>query len=147
MTRLVLPLLALAAVAMIASAAAPTAAPPPAPQSSSGHRVFELRTYYTNEGKMQALHRRFRDHTNELFRKHGMTIVGFWEPQDAKDGKGDKLIYMLAFPDRKAAEASWKAFREDPEWVKVKAESEKNGVLVKKVDSVFMDPTDYSPMK
>src|SRR5262249_38765094 len=117
--------------------------------SSSGNKVYELRIYTTNPGKMEDLHKRFRDHTNRLFKKHGMEIVGYWTPQDDKQGKSDKLIYLLAFPSREAAEASWKAFRDDPEWKRVYAESHKNGVLVKQggVESIFLDPTDYSPLK
>jgi hypothetical protein len=110
-------------------------------------RVFELRTYTTNEGKLDALHTRFREHTNRLFKKHGIEIVGFWTPQDEKDGKANKLVYLVAFPSREAAKAAWKAFGADPEWQKAYAESHKNGVLVKHVDSVFLDPTDYSPIK
>jgi hypothetical protein len=110
-------------------------------------RVFELRTYYTNDGKMEALHKRFREHTCDLFKKHGIDLVGFWTPQEEADGKGDKLVYLIAFPSREAAKASWKAFGEDPEWKRVYAESHKNGVLVKKVESVYLDPTDYSPIK
>ncbi|MBX6312382.1 MAG: NIPSNAP family protein [Isosphaeraceae bacterium] len=68
------------------------AAPAPRPEEPSGHRVFELRTYYTNPGKMDDLHKRFREHTCRLFQKHGMTLVGFWTPIDEKDGKGDKLV-------------------------------------------------------
>ena len=49
--------------------------------SSSDQRVFELRTYYTNAGKLDDLHKRFRDHTNRIFKKHGIEIVGFWTPQ------------------------------------------------------------------
>lgn len=108
-------------------------------------RVFELRTYTANPGRMQALHTRFRDHTNRLFEKHGMTLVGYWTPQDEKDGKADKLIYMLSFPSRDAAKASWAAFQADPEWQKVKEESHKDGVIVGKVESVYLTPTDYSP--
>ncbi len=110
-------------------------------------RVFELRTYYTNEGKLEDLHKRFREHTGALLKKHGAELIGFWTPQDEKDGKGSKLIYMLSFPSREAAAKTWKAFGEDPEWKRVYAESHKDGVLVKKVESVFMDPTDYSTMK
>ena len=84
---------------------------------------------------------------NRIFKKHGIEIVGFWTPQDEKDGKGSKLVYLIAFPSREAAKKSWEEFRNDPEWQKVYAESHKNGVLVKKVDSVFLDPTDYSPIK
>jgi len=109
-------------------------------------RVFELRTYYASPGKMKALHARFRDHTNKLFEKHGMTIIGFWVPTDPKEAE-EKLVYILAFPSREAATKSWEAFRNDPAWVEAKKESEKDGVLVKKVDSVFLNPTDYSPIK
>ncbi len=109
-------------------------------------RVFELRTYHAAPGKMEALHARFRDHTNKLFRKHGMTIVGFWVP--AKPEEAQKtLVYLLAFPSKEAADRSWKAFRDDPEWKAARAESEKNGRLVDKVESVYLSPTDYSPMK
>lgn len=110
-------------------------------------RVFELRTYTANPGKMDDLHKRFREHTCELFKKHGMELVGFWTPQEEKDGKGAKLIYILAFPSREAAAKAWKDFGADPEWQRVYKESHKDGVLVGKVESVFMDPTDYSPTK
>jgi len=110
-------------------------------------KVFEMRTYHTNEGKLNALNARFRDHTNRLFKKHGITIVGFWTPQDQEKGKGDTLVYMLSYPSREAATASWKAFQADPDWQKARSESEKDGKLVRKVDSVFLDPTDYSPIK
>jgi hypothetical protein len=109
-------------------------------------RVFELRTYYAAAGKMDGLNARFRDHTCKLFKKHGMEIVGFWTPTDPKDAD-KKLIYVLAYPSKEAADKSWKAFRDDPEWIKAKDESEKDGKLVDKVESVYMNPTDYSPMK
>ena len=110
-------------------------------------RVFELRTYYLNDGKLGDLHKRFRDHTCALLKKHGAELIGFWTPTDEKDGKGGKLIYLVAFPSRDAAKKTWEAFGNDPEWRKVYSESHKNGVLVKKVDSVFLEPTDYSAIK
>src|SRR5436190_16708613 len=88
-------------------------------------RVFELRTYYANPGKMEALHARFRDHTNKLFEKHGLTIIGFWSPIDPKEAQ-EKLIYILAFPSREAAKQSWAAFQADPDWKAAKAASEKD---------------------
>jgi hypothetical protein len=110
-------------------------------------RVFELRTYTAADGKMEALHRRFRDHTCALFKKHGMTIIGFWSPVD-EDGAKTKLIYLLAFHDRETARRAWQDFRDDPEWKKVKEESETDGsLLAKPPESVFLNPTDYSPMK
>jgi hypothetical protein len=115
---------------------------------AEGGRVFELRTYTAAPGKLDALNARFRDHTIALFKKHGMEVVGFWEPLDKEAGAGEKLVYVLAFPSRAAAEASWKAFRADPEWVKAKADSEKGGgALTTKVESVFLAGTDYSPLK
>jgi hypothetical protein len=118
----------------------------PAP-ASAGDRVFELRTYTAAPGKLDALNARFRDHTIALFKKHGMEVVGFWEPLDKEAGAGEKLVYMLAHPSRAAAEANWKAFREDPDWVKVKSESEASGALTTKIESVFFAGTDYSPLK
>jgi len=110
-------------------------------------RVFELRTYHTNAGKLTDLHKRFRDHTCELLKKHGAELIGFWTPEDEKDGKGSKLVYLVAFPSREAAAATWKEFQDDPEWKRVREESHRNGVLVNKVESVYLDPTDYSPIK
>jgi hypothetical protein len=106
-------------------------------------RCFELRTYTVSPGKFDVLHRRFQEHALPLFKKHGMTVVGFWVAQD----KPDTLVYVLAHPSRPAAEAAWKAFREDPEWVAAKADSERDGSLTSHVESVFMTPTGYSPLK
>ena len=84
-----------------------------------------------------------------LFAKHGMTNFGYFVPTEKKDGAGETLIYILAHKDKEASDASWKAFRADPDWVKAKADSEVNGPLTVKdgVKSVFMTPTDYSPTK
>ena len=109
-------------------------------------RVFELRTYTALPGKIDALHARFRDHTVKLFEKHGMTVAGFWKPADEQQAKR-QLVYLLAFPSREAAAQIWNAFQADPEWKAVKAASEKDGPLVEKIDSVFLTPTDYSPVK
>jgi NIPSNAP len=109
-------------------------------------RVFEMRTYYAHPGKMNALHERFRKHTCKLFEKHGMTLVGFWSPTDAKEAE-KKMVYILAFPSREAAKKSWDGFRNDPDWKAAKDASEKDGPLVMRVVSEFLNPTDYSPVK
>src|SRR5262245_61858978 len=113
---------------------------------AADQRAFELRTYTAAEGKLEALHTRFREHTIELFKKHGMDVIGFWSPVGDK-APANTLVYLLAYPSREARETSWKAFMDDPEWKKVYAESQKDGSLVTKVESVMMEPTDYSPMK
>lgn len=109
-------------------------------------RVFELRTYTTFDGKLDALNARFRNHTTRIFEKHGMTNIGYWTPMD-EPGKSNKLIYIISHKSRDAAKASWDAFRNDPEWKKVAAESEKDGKINQKVESVFLEPTDYSLIK
>jgi hypothetical protein len=113
-------------------------------------RVFEMRTYTTNEGKLDALHARFRDHTMKLFTKHGMTHIGYWVPTDADKSAGSRLIYILAHPSKEAGLAAFGAFRKDPDWIAAKAESEKNGPLTIAdggVKSVYMKATDFSPIK
>ncbi len=109
-------------------------------------RVFELRTYTAAEGKLDALHARFRDHTLKIFAKHGMRNIAYWAPADAPL-KSNTLIYVVSHESREAAAKSWDAFRKDPEWIKARDASEVNGKLTAKVESVFMDATDYSPMK
>jgi len=109
-------------------------------------KVFEIRTYTTNEGKLEALHARFRNHTTKIFEKHGMTNIGYWKPVDEPLSK-NTLIYIVSHPDREAAKKAWEGFRKDPEWLKVKQESELNGVLTAKVDSIYMEATDYSSLK
>ena len=116
-----------------------------APQKG-GQRVFELRTYVANPGKLDDLHKRFRDHTCRLFKRHGIEVIGFWTPSEGEGAK-TTLIYMVAFPSAEAQKKSWAAFRADPEWQKAKAESEKEGVLVKEIKSENLNPTDYSPLR
>ena len=106
----------------------------------------EIRTYTAADGKLEALKSRFRDNTIRIFNKHQMTSIGYWVPQDAPRSQ-NTLIYILAHPSRDAAKANWAAFQADPEWVKVKADSEKDGRLVTNVDSVFADPADFSQIK
>jgi|SRR5579884_1509586 len=110
------------------------------------NRVFELRIYTAAPGKMDALQARFRNHTMKLFEKHGMTNVAYWVELNPKGGD-EKLYYVLAYPSKEAADKSWAAFKADPDWVKAKSESEKDGPLVKKVESTYLKPTDFSPMK
>jgi len=109
-------------------------------------QVYELRTYTCNPGKLDALKARFRDHTTKIFEKHGIKNVGYWTFED-EPLKSDTLIYLIAHESREAAKKNWADFGSDPEWRKVQAESEANGKIVSKVDSKFLDPTDFSPMQ
>ncbi len=104
-------------------------------------RLYELRTYYAAPGKLESLLARFRDHTCRLFEKHGITNVGYWVPVDNPD---NLFIYVRAFPDMAAMKKSTAAFRVDPEWQKARDESQAEGKLIGKIDSVFMAASDYS---
>ena len=115
-------------------------------QAQNASRVFELRTYTAPEGKLPELQARFRNHTMRIFEKHGMKNVGYWVPQDSP-AKDNTLIYIISHESREAAKKSWADFAADPEWKKVSAESQVNGRIVEKVESVFLQATDYSPMK
>lgn len=115
-------------------------------QAQPPNHVYELRMYHANPGKLDALQKRFREHTIDIFNKHDMKSVGYWVPQDPPNSE-NLLIYILEHPNRDAAKKNWAAFQADPEWVKVKAESEANGALVDHVDSYYMNPTDYSKIK
>ena len=109
-------------------------------------KVFEMRTYTAPDGKLPNLQARFRDHTIRIFNKHNMKSVGYWIPQDAP-AKDNTLVYIISHDSREAAKKSWADFQADPEWKKVSAESQVDGPIVSKVVSVFMDATDYSPIK
>lgn len=134
-------LLAFAAIFFIGRVARPLQ-----PKPEAKPRVFEIRTYTTEKDKLPALLARFRDHTTKLFEKHGMTNIGYWTPTDGERSK-DTLIYVLAHESRAAAKKSWDGFINDPEWIKARDASEAAGKIVSKVESVFANPTDFSPLK
>jgi hypothetical protein len=132
-------------VALIHSPAAETNAVSPSVAKDS--RCFEMRTYYAAPGKLEALNARFRDHTCALFKKHGMENIGYWIPADKDKGAENTLVYLIAHKSREEAKKSWAAFIADPVWKKAQQESEVNGKLVEKIESVFLSATDYSPIK
>lgn len=103
--------------------------------------LYELRTYTAPEGKLDALNARFRNHTMRLFEKHGMKNIMYWTATE----KPNTLIYVIAHKDEESAKASWAAFRDDPEWKQVAEETQRDGKIVEKVESVYMKSTDYSP--
>lgn len=117
------------------------------PSIAKDSRCFEMRTYYAAPGKLEALNARFRDHTCALFKKHGMENIGYWIPTEKEKGAENTLVYIIAHKSRDAAKKSWAAFIADPEWQKVHKESEANGKLVAKIESVFLGAADYSAIK
>ena len=108
--------------------------------------IYELRTYWAAPEKREALHQRFRTLTLGLFARHRIQVVGFWTPDPVTEESGD-LVYILAFPDQRAQEQAWAAFRADLDWQAGKAASEVNGALTRQVMSTLLRPTDYSPLR
>ncbi|EGF91285.1 NIPSNAP family protein [Asticcacaulis biprosthecium C19] len=117
--------------------------------SATPPRYFELRTYTTRPGRLENLHTRFRDHTLGLFTKHGMTNLLYWRPTGDQPELENKMIYLMAYSDKDARDASWAAFGADAAWKKVAADSQVDGPILTATDgvvSVEMKPTDYSPL-
>lgn len=101
-----------------------------------------MRTYFPAPGRMADLQARFRQHTMRLFARHGIVSVGYWTTPDS----AESLVYILAYPDHEGREASWAAFRADPEWQAAAAASEADGPLVARRESLFLRETDFSPL-
>lgn len=109
---------------------------------AADNRYYELRVYYCNPGKLEALITRFRDHAVPLFKKHGIEGLGYWVPTKNSD---NAFYYLMSYPSKEARDASWKAFAADPEWKEAARKSEENGKLVAKSELYFLKTTDYSP--
>lgn len=120
---------------------------PETTEGKSMQKAFELRIYHTHPDRMPALEKRFKDHTIKLLEKHGMKLVGFWKPVPAPEGGDTILIYLVEHASREAADKSWDTFRKDPDWLKARADSEKDGPIVKKVDVQWWASTPYSAIR
>jgi hypothetical protein len=115
-------------------------------QEKTMGRIYELRTYTTHPGRLDALIARFRDHTRRLFEKHGMKNEMYWVPTDPKL-KENTLIYIVSHDSEEAAKKSWEGFRSDPDWIKARDASEADAKIVAKVESVFMKELDFGGRK
>ncbi len=114
--------------------------------SAQDEKVYELRIYKSTEGNLGNLNARFRDHTMRIFEKHGMENIGYWTPTSEEE-RDDTLVYIIAHDNREAADASWAAFIQDPEWQEVAEASNANGQILAGIENKFMVATDYSPMQ
>ena len=122
------------------------------------HEIYEMRIYYTYEGRFDNILSRFENHTVKLFEKHGFTNVGYWTT-DKKDsvsfadefifenGGKPALVYIVSFQNMDIRNKSWDKFINDPEWKKVYEESILDGPIVEKIEQVFLNPTNFSKLK
>lgn len=106
--------------------------------------IYELRIYEAVPGKMQALNNRFANYTVNAWQTRGWKIVGFWTETI---GTSNQLVYLLGFENLADREKKFAEFIADPEWNKVRAESEKDGPLVARIRNMILQPTPYSPMQ
>lgn len=105
--------------------------------------IYEWRVYDTHPGKLPALLERFGKAEVKLFEKHGMKVVGFWT--NLVGGESGVLYYMVGYKNLADREKCWQGFNSDPEWKKVREESEKGGPIVSKTRNMLLTPTDFSP--
>jgi hypothetical protein len=115
---------------------------PYSPQPQLKSNIQELRVYDAMPGKLPALHDRFANHTMKLFAKHGMENIAYWTDDV---GTSNRLVYLLGYPDLGAREKSWSKFMADADWQQARADSEKNGPLVRVSQHCILRPTPYSP--
>lgn len=106
--------------------------------------IYELRSYEVIPGRMAAMHARFRDHTLGFFARHGIRVIGFWE---AAIGTSNVLHYVLAFESLAHRERAWAAFSTDPDWIRARDESHRDGWIVARVRNEIWQPTPYSPLQ
>ncbi len=114
---------------------------------TSSNSIFEMRTYHTNEGKLSDLHNRFRNHTMKIFENNQMANVAYFNLYEGQRGVENTLIYFISHENRDKATENWSHFGEDPDWKSAYSESIKNGTLVNHLESVYLYPTDFSPIR
>lgn len=113
----------------------------------AGPRIFSMRTYFTNEGKLDNLHTRFRDHTMEIFKNNSMQNIAYFNLNEGQEGVENTLIYFITFPDTTARKQMWSNFSQDENWKSAYANSIKDGALVDSIVHVLLKPTEFSPLK
>jgi hypothetical protein len=107
--------------------------------------IHELRVYRCMPGRLPDLSKRFENVTLKLWEKHGIRPVGFWTTLIG-DSNQD-LTYLLEWKDLAERERTWAGFMSDPEWLKARTESEKNGPIVAQITNSILAPTAFSKLR
>lgn len=117
------------------------------PSGGAVDQVFELRTYSQLPGRNPAILARFKDHTMKLFKKHGLKNIAYFTTIEKDPTVQSKLVYLVSHPSEEIAKTNWTSFVNDPKWKKVAADSEKDGKIIEKIESVYMKPTSFSTIR
>ena len=107
--------------------------------------IHELRIYHAVPGRMPDLNNRFSNITLKMWDKFGIRQVGFWTTLVGPSNNA--LYYLLEWQSLAEREQKWNAFAANPEWLAARAETEKNGPLVERIENIFLTPTAYSKLK
>ena len=107
--------------------------------------IYELRVYRCLPGRVPALIKRFEDKTLQLWDKHGIEQAGFWTTVIGESNQA--LYYLLEWKDLAERERVWGAFQSDPDWIKARTETEKNGPIVAHLSNSILAPTSYSKLR
>ena len=117
------------------------------PSGGAIDQVFELRTYSQLPGRSPAILARFKDHTMKLFKQHGMKNIAYFTTIEKDPAVQSKLVYLVSHSSEEEAKSNWSGFGNDPKWKKVAADSEKDGKIIEKIESVYMKPTSFSTIR
>jgi hypothetical protein len=117
------------------------------PSGGAVDQVFELRTYSQLPGRNPAILARFKDHTMKLFKQHGMKNIAYFTTIEKDPAVQSKLVYLVSHSSEEEAKSNWSGFGNDPKWKKVAADSEKDGKIIEKIESVYMKPTSFSTIR
>ncbi len=107
--------------------------------------LYELRIYHCAPSRMPALLKRFEDVTLKKWEQHGIRQAGFWVTEIGSDNHD--LYYMLQWESLAEREEKWNAFQSDPEWIKARADSEKDGPILKGISNHILKPTPFSSVQ
>jgi hypothetical protein len=98
--------------------------------------IYEIRTYEPAEGRSERLKRRFVEQTLPLIKRHGIDVIGVFEPQEGRE----RLMYVTRFSDEATRTKAWAGFQNDPDWKAAKAQSEADGPLLANQTVTVLDP-------
>lgn len=104
--------------------------------------LHELRIYHAMPGRLPDLHKRFENIVLPMWKERDIRAVGFWTVLIGPSSQA--LYYMLEWQDLAERERKFNAFRADPEWLRRREETERNGPLVHHTESMVLQPTPYS---
>jgi len=112
--------------------------------AAQGQRVLEIRTYVTpDKAGLDNLVTRMRSEKG-IFDRLGMKSVMFSTATEAPQSE-NTFVYIVSHDNREKAKENWSAFGKDAEWGTLLKTAAPTGQL--KITSLFVTPTDFSPVK